>query len=186
MATIDEMKAQLAVLKKTSNKMPESRSDEADVAAEIVAEQARLDAEGREALRKLALIREAEAWAKISEADRPRTMITCVIDWPTHKRTMTPGDIDSGRGIIIVTALERGAAAKSLRKRGKFTDDGIALMDMSQEAVSSGLMKATLYPSPDVLQVMLVESEPLCRWAYQEAGFLSGGLAHAVSGKSES
>jgi len=179
------MKAQLAALKKTNNKLPDARADEAELAASIVAEQARLDDEGREALRKLAQIREAEAWAKIPESERAHTSITCVIDWPTHKRTMRPGDIESGRGLIVVTSLDRSAAAKSLRTRGKVGGNGVSLYDTSPELRNAALMKAALFPPADVLQVMLIESEPLCDAAYEAAAFLSGALAHSVSGKSQ-
>ena len=183
---LDEMRAQLAALKKTSNKLSDVRDEEATISGEIVAEHERLDEEGRAALDKLALIREAEAWAKIPEADRANTMIRCVADWPTHKRTMKSGDIESGRGIIVVTSLERGAAVKAMRNRSKISSDGFSMYDASPEARNGGLMKATLYPAHEVLQVMLIESEPLCDAAYREAVFMSGALATAVSGKSES
>ena len=68
MATIDEMKAELARLKGTSLKLSKTREEEATIAAEIVAEQKRIDEEGAAALEKLANIREAEAWAMVPEA----------------------------------------------------------------------------------------------------------------------
>lgn len=184
MATIEEMKAELARLKATSLKLSKARNEEADIAAEIVAEQKRIDEEGAAALEKLASLREAEAWAKIQESDRAIARITAVIDWSTHKRTMKGGDIESGRGIIIVRALGRRAAAQALKSRGKAGDGGVSLYDASDENVNSGLMDATLYPAPEVLQEMLVDCASLCKAAYVEAVGLAGGFAHAVAPKS--
>lgn len=184
MATIEEMKAELARLKGTSLKLSKAREEEATIAAEIVAEQKRIDDEGAAALAKLADLREAEAWAKIPESERELTRITTVIDWSTHKRTMKSGDIESGRGVIVVRALDKRAAAQALKTRGKAGDGGVSLYDASDENVNSGLMGATLYPSPDVLQEMLVECAALCKAAYVEAVGLAGGFAHAVAPKS--
>lgn len=180
---IEEMKAELARLKGTSLKLAKARDEEATIAAEIVAEQKRLDDEGAEALEKLASMREAEAWAKIPESERAVTCITAVIDWSTHKRTMRGGDIESGRGIIVVKALDKRAAAQALKSRGKAGGDGVSLYDASDENVNSGLMGATLYPAPDVLQEMLVDCQALCKAAYVEAVGLAGGFAHAVAPK---
>jgi hypothetical protein len=182
---IEEMKAELARLKGTSLKLAKVRDDEAEIAAAIVTEQKRLDDEGADSLRKLALLREAEAWAKLPEGERGHARITAVIDWSTHKRTMTGGDIESGRGIIVVRALDKRAAAQALKSRGKAGGDGVALYDASDENVNSGLMNATLYPGPDVLQEMLVDCAALCKAAYVEAVGLAGGFAHAVGGKSD-
>jgi hypothetical protein len=184
MATIEEMKAELARLKGTSLKLSKARDEEAAVAAEIVAEQKRIDEEGAAALEKLANLREAEAWAKVPEAERATTRMTTVIDWSTHKRTMKGGDIESGRGIIIVKALDRRAAAQALKTRGKAGDGGVALYDASDENVNSGLIGATVYPGPDVVQEMLIECAELCKTAYVEAVGLRGGFAHAVAPKS--
>lgn len=183
MATIDEMKAELARLKGTSFKLSKARDEEATIAAEIVAEQKRIDEDGAAALEKLANLREAEAWAKVPEAERAITRMTTVIDWSTHKRTMKGGDIESGRGIIIVKALDRRAAAQALKTRGKAGDGGVALYDASDENVNSGLMGATIYPEPGVLQEMLIECAELCKTAYVEAVGLAGGFAHAVAPK---
>jgi hypothetical protein len=182
---IDEMKARLASLKGTSLKLSAIRDEEADYAQQIVAEEERIDKEGREALRKLGLLRQAEALEKVPANERAHTMVECLVDWPTHKRTMKSGDIESGMGIIIVKALDRKAAAQALKTRGKAGDGGVALYDSSSESVAHGLMGATLYPDHGTLQLMLVECEPLCKSAHSAAVGLAGGFAHAISGKSD-
>jgi hypothetical protein len=183
MATVEEMRKELARLKGTSLKLSPARDEEATIAAEIVAEQKRIDDEGAAALEKLASLREAEAWASVPEAERAITRITAVIDWSTHKRTMRGGDIESGRGILVVKALGKRAAAQALKSRGKAGDGGVSLYDASDENVNSGLIEAALYPAPDVVQEMLVECAALCKAAYVEAVGLAGGFAHAVAPK---
>lgn len=183
--SIEEMKARLDKLRGTSLRLSADRKEEAQIAAEIVAEEERIDKEGREAVREIALLRQAEAIAALPESERAHTITEAVIDWPTHKRTMRPGDIESGRGIIVVRALDKRAAAQALKTRGKAADGGVALYDASPENVNSGLMSAVLYPSKDVLQEMLIDCEALCKSAYVQAVGLAGGFAHPVSGKSD-
>lgn len=186
MATTDDLKAQLAKLKGASFKLSDEKKEAAALAREIVAEQERLDEEGQEAIQQIAFLREAEARAALPENLKSTTIVCSVVDWPTHKRTMAGGDIESGRGVMVVRSLDGAAAAKYLRVRGKFQNDGASLYDMSFEAMSSVLMKATLYPSLDVLQVLLTTEEPLCRAAYQSVMHNSGAVAREVAGKSES
>lgn len=183
---IEEMKAQLAALKAQSHALPKERQDEAAIAKEIVVEQERLEQEGQRALEQLAHLREAEARAALPASLKDTSIVCAVVDWPTHKRTMKPGDFESGRGVIVVRSLDGASAAKFLRARGKYTAGGTALYDTSSEAVSSVLMQATLYPSLDVLQVLLATEEPLCRAAHQAVMHNSGAIAHEVAGKSES
>lgn len=184
---IDEMKAQLAALKSRSYALPKEKQDEAALAKEIVAEQERLDEEGRKALEQIAHLREAEARAKLPEDRKATTIVCAVVDWPTHKRTMVGGDIESGHGVMVVSSLDGTTAAKFLRTRGKLVPgSGASLYDTSFEAMSAALMKAVLYPSLDVLQVLLTTEEPLCRVAYQSVMHNSGAVGHEVVGKSES
>ncbi len=178
---IENLKAQLDRLKKESYSLSKSMDEEAEVAQQIVDEQKRIDEQGEKALLKLASLREAEAWAKIPEERRAMTSIKCLCDWPTHKRTMVGGDIETGRGIIVVTAPDSAVAAKAIRKRQA---NASGVVDMSQETVTTALFKAVLFPAHDVLQVMLVDSEPLCQAAYVTAIGLTGAHARDVAGKS--
>jgi hypothetical protein len=180
---IAEMKAQLEKLKAIKHELPKDMDAEAEIAQAIVAEQNRIDEEGQRALAKLATLREAEAWAAVPEERRSTASIRCVYDWPTHKRTMTGGDIESGRGILVVTSPDSAVAAKAIRKRKGGAGD---IVDMTPETVTSTLMKATVYPPLDVLQLMLIDSEPLCQAAYVTAIGLTGAHAKDVAGKSES
>ncbi len=186
MATIDEMKARLERLKATKYTLPADVEEEAIVAKAIVEHERRIDEEGAEALRRLATLHEARALAALPESARGSVTIRCVYDWPTHKRTMAGGDITTGRGIIIVAAPESDVAAKAVRKRNKIGSGSSDFVDMSPETVNAVLMKVTKFPEPDVLQLMLAESEPLCQTAYQTSMALSGTLARELSGKSES
>jgi hypothetical protein len=176
---IQEMKAQLEKLRATKHELPKDVDEEAEIARAIVDEQKRIDDEGQRALDKLASLREAEAWAAVPEERRATTSIRSLCDWPTHKRTMKGGDFESGRGIIVVTSPDSSVAAKAIRKRKGAAD----VVDMTPETVASTLMKATLYPPLDVLQLMLIDSEPLCQAAYVTAIGLTGAHAKDVAGK---
>lgn len=186
MANAEEMKARLERLKKTKYELPPDAEEEAALAKLIVEQERRIDEEGQEALRKLATMHEARVVAALAESSQGNASVRCVYDWPTHKRTMAGGDITTGRGILIVTAPDSDIAAKAVRKRNKVGSGTAEFVDLSPETVNSVLMKVTRYPAPDVLQLMLVESEALCQGAYQEAMGLSGVLARVLSGKSES
>jgi hypothetical protein len=186
MSTIDDMKARLERLKTTKYSLPADVEEEAAVAKAIVEHERRIDEEGAEALRKLATMHEARVIASLPESTRGSATVRCVYDWPTHKRTMTGNDITTGRGILVVVAPDSDVAAKAFRKRNRVGSGSADFVDMSQETVNSVLMKVAKFPAPDVVQVMLVESEPLCQTAYQTAMALSGTLARELSGKSES
>lgn len=184
---LDDMKAQLAALKSRSFVLSKEKQEEAAIAKEIVAEQERLDEEGQKALDQIALMREAEARAALPADLKDTTIVCAVVDWPTHKRTMRPGDIESGLGVMVVRSLDGASAAKFLRARGKYSPGGVSTFyDTSAEAMAAVLIKATLYPSPDVLQVLLATEEPLCRAAHQAVMHNSGAVAREVAGKSES
>lgn len=185
MANIDDLKARLALAKATKYALPADAEEEAKLAKELVEQERRADDEGQEALRKFATMQEARVIASMSDSGAV-AMVRCAYDWPTHKRTMNGNDITTGRGVIVVTAPDSNSAAKAVRKRNKIGGGTTEFVDMAPETVNAVLMKVTKYPSPDVLQIMLVESEPLCQLAYMEAMGLSGTLARVLSGKSES
>lgn len=186
MANIDDLKARLALAKATKYALPADAEEEAKLAKEIVEQERRADEEGQEALRKYATIQEARALASLPEDRRGGAAVRCLYDWPTHKRTMIGADITTGRGVIVVTAADSDVAAKAVRKRSQIGRASVDFVDMAQETVNAALMKATLFPAPDVLQIMLIESEPFCQTAYQTSMMLAGVLARELSGKSES
>lgn len=186
MATIEEMKARLDKLKGTKFALSPAVDEESSIADEIVKHERRIDEEGWAALKKLATMHEARVIASMTEEQRSKTMVRCVYDWPTHRRTMKGDDIETGRGIVVVTAPEGQVAAKAFRKRNRMASGSADFVDMDPAAVNEALMKVTKYPALDVLQVMLIESEPLCQAAYQASMSLSGVLARELTGKSES
>src|SRR6478752_6985066 len=105
------LRQRVEALKTKSNKLSESKQRIAELRRQEVAELKRLDEEGQEALRQLVLTKEAEAYESLPEEQRARTTLVAVYDWATHKRTSTVKDgvidVESGRGWIIVSALDK-------------------------------------------------------------------------------
>jgi hypothetical protein len=183
------LRERVEALKVRSNKLPASRQKIAELNRQEIAELKRLDEEGQEALRQIAHIREAEAWQKLSPEARARASVQAVYDWSTHKRTCQVSgdtvDIETGRGLIVVTALDRDAAVRALKPAAKIGEGGLALYDNSEPAVLQGLLKAALYPEDrGEIQRICEESFPLAAAAYSQALMLSGAFASVTSGKS--
>lgn len=175
-------------LKAKSNKLSESKQRIAEFRRQEIAELKRLDDEGAEALRQLVLIKEAEAYESLAPDVREKTTLAAVYDWPTHKRTATFSggaiDIESGRGYLIVAALDRETAIQALKPTAKIGEGGLALFDNSEDAVRRGLLKATVSPDPSTIMQIVNESFPLAAAAYSQAVQLSGAFASVTSGKS--
>jgi hypothetical protein len=184
------LRERVEALKAKSNKLSDGKQRVAELRRQEIAELKRLDEEGEEALRQLVLIKEAEAYEKLSPEDRARTTIVAVYDWPTHKRTAKFDgdaiDIESGRGYIIVTALDRETAIQALKPTAKIGEGGLALFDNSEDAVRRGLVKAAVVPDASTIMQIVNESFPLAAAAYSQAVQLSGAFAAVTSGKSKS
>jgi hypothetical protein len=182
------LRQRVEALKAKSNKLSESKERIAELSRQEIAELKRLDEEGEKALRQLVLIKEAEAYASIPDDMRERTTLLAVYDWTTHKRTATfkdgAIDIESGRGILIVAALDRDVAIQALKPTAKIGEGGLALYDNSEAAVLRGLLKAAKYPDASNVQRICQESFPLAAAAYSQAVQLSGAFASVTSGKS--
>lgn len=185
---VQAARERLAALKAKSNKLPAEEEELAELARQEIAERKRLDKEGEEALRQFVLLKEAEAWEKLPPDQRNRASVVAAYDWPTHKRTARyEGDaikIDSGRGVMIITALDRDAAAKAMKPAAKVGEHGVGLYDNSEEAVLRGLLKAVLYPDATAIQMICVESPAFAAAAHSQAIELSGAFARVTSGKS--
>lgn len=184
------LRERVEALKAKSNHLSDGKQRIAELRRQQVAELKRLDEEGERALGQFVITKEAEAYEKLSPEERARTTILAVYDWPTHKRTARVDgdeiDIESGRGYIIVTALDRETAINALKSSTKIGEDGISLYDNSEEAVRRGLLKAALSPDPSTILQIVNESFPLAAAAYRKAVELSGAFATATSGKSKS
>ncbi len=184
------LRERVEALKAKSNKLSDGKQRIAELRRQQIAELKRLDEEGEAALRQFVLIKEAEAHEKLPPEERARTTILAVYDWPTHKRTATFNDdaidIESGRGYIIVTALDRETAIQALKPTAKIGEGGLALYDNGEEAVRRGLLKAALAPDSGTVMQIVNESFPLAAAAYSQAVQLSGAFASVTSGKSKS
>jgi hypothetical protein len=184
------LRESVEALKAKSNRLSESKQRIAELRRQQIAELKRLDEEGEQALGQFVIMKEAEAYEKLSPEQRARTTILAVYDWPTHKRTATFDgdviDIESGRGYIIVTALDRDTAINALKSSTKIGEGGLSLYDNSEEAVRRGLLKAALSPDQSTIMQIVNESFPLAAAAYRKAVELSGAFASATSGKSKS
>lgn len=182
------LRQRVEALKAKSNKLSDGKQRVAELSRQEVAELKRLDDEGQEALRQLVLIKEAEAYRSLPEDVRERTTIAAVYDWTTHKRTATfvDGviDVESGRGYLIVTALDRETAIQALKPTAKIGEGGLALYDNGEDAVRRGLLRAAIKPDASTVMQIVNESFPLAAAAYSQAVQLSGAFASVTSGKS--
>lgn len=173
-------RARVAQLKAQSNKLDPDTKALAELAREEIAEIERLDEEGAEALKARAFLAQSEAIAKLTPEQRATLSVEAVCDWPTHKRT--------GRGLIVVTSLDRDMAIKALKPNGKVdtTTGRTGAYDTSDEAVLNGLLSAALWPPPGDIQMICAESPMFAALAYRTAVYLSGLLTSSVEGKSDS
>jgi len=177
-SAVKEARAKLAALRAKSNKLSSEQEQLAEIAGEILAQQRRLDKEGEESLRQRAWLEEQAAWERIPDAQRPTASVACIYDYPTDKRT--------GRGIIVVTALDRNAAISAMKPANKIGEGGLALYDTSHDGVVKGLCKAALYPAIEDVQLICEESPAFAQAAYSQAVQLAGAFAKVAAGKYES
>jgi hypothetical protein len=177
-AAVKAARERVEALKAQSNKLDDETAALAELARAEVAELKRLDREGDEAHVQRAYLAQSEAWSKLSPEQQRTTVVECVRDYPTHKRT--------GRGIIVVSALDRDATVKALKPAAKVGEGGLALYDNSEETVLNCLLKAVLWPDASTVQQICQESPGFAAAAYSTAVVLSGAFAKVASGKSES
>lgn len=172
-------KERLDELKKRSNKLGGDREILAKIAEEQIAEERRLEREGEEALRQMACLEEMSARAKLPSDRRELDTIISIRDYPTQRRT--------GRGLIVVRALDHGAAIAAMKPANKVGAEGVNLCDTSPEAVLKGLLSSALYPDAGTIQLICAESHPFALAAYMQAVQLSGAFAQVTTaGKSGS
>ena len=177
-AAVQAARVRVAALKGKSNKLDPETKALAELAREEIAEFERLDEEGAAALKERAFLAQSEAIAKLTPEQQRTLIVEAVCDWPTHKRT--------GRGLVVVTSIDRDAAVKALKTSGKSVGGAIGAYDTSADAVLSGLLSAALWPSAGEIQQICEESAMFAANAYRAAVHLSGVLAGTVAGKSES
>lgn len=178
-------RADVAALKKQSNKLGAEEEEYAKLCAEENAERARLETEAAEALKSRAEIVEAECYAALPDRG-DRTPLACLYDRATEKRC--------GVGIVVVKAHAGDAAYKALQNAGKVSvsDKGEASLDplgvcgKSQAEILNGLLKCAVYPDADGITNLVSHGFGLAQNAYAAASKLAGNMAQQTTGKSSS
>lgn len=198
-AAVKAARARVEAKKALSNKMTGEDAILAAIAADENAEDARLEAEAKEALKARAEVVEATVRAALAETGK-KTPIVCLCDRATELLT--------GLGIVVVGAPDAISAKAALSKAGKVVvgnggEASVESFDGSSGGVLAGLLKSALYvgdgresaeqirefvakPQAARIQKLHAEAFGMAQRAHQAAVGMTGAWAEETRGKSPS